>query len=693
MASNSITSIFAKIAKSADVQVPILFLILLGLLIVPMPSWVLDFALIANIGLVFVILLRTTSITQPLEMAIFPSILLITTLLRLALNISATRLILGSGDEYGAGQVIHAFGTFVVGANPVIGVIIFVILVIIQFVVITAGAGRVAEVAARFTLDAMPGKQMAIDADLNAGLIDEQEARKRRNNVGREADFYGAMDGASKFVRGDAIAAIMMIIINVLGGFVVGMYFHHMDLATALQHYTMKTVGEGIVTQIPALIMSIATGLIVTRAGSESNLGHDLMSQVLGDPRILAICAVILGLFMLVPGLPKFPFMVGAGLLAFLAYKRASQQETAKVKEAAAQSESHAKESAPADDMGLLVIDPIEVEIGYGLIQLADPQQGGELLERITSLRRQIASDVGFLVAPVRVRDNLQQKNTDYVIKLWDVEVARGEILPRYVLAINTNGNATELPGAIPTTEPAFGLPALWVPEAHKMDAELAGYTVVDPTTVLITHLSEVVKSHANEILTRQDVQQMIDNLRSFSPALVDDLIPKTMSLSEVHRVLQNLLKERIPIRDLNRILSTLSDNISLTRDIDQLTEYVRQSLARVISSHHRSHDGKLDVFTLDPTIEEMMLTNLRPTQFGTQVVIEPGTAQHVLTGMKTQAERAIAMGNQPIALCSAQLRPYLRRFVEKYMPTLTILSHAEVVSGTQIRSSGMVTL
>jgi len=693
MATNSITSIFAKIAKSSDVQVPLMFLILLGLLIVPMPSWVLDFALICNIGLVFVILLRTTSITQPLEMSIFPSILLITTLLRLALNISATRLILGSGDEYGAGQVIHAFGTFVVGANPVIGVIIFVILIIIQFVVITAGAGRVAEVAARFTLDAMPGKQMAIDADLNAGLIDEQEARKRRQTVSREADFYGAMDGASKFVRGDAIAAIMMIIINVLGGFVIGMYFHKMDLATALQQYTMKTVGEGIVTQIPALIMSIATGLIVTRAGSDSNLGQELVGQILGDPRILAICAVILGLFMLVPGLPKFPFMVGAGLLAFMAYKRAKSQETAKAKEATAQSESHAKETAPADDMGLLVIDPIEVEIGYGLIQLADPQQGGELLERITSLRRQIASEVGFLVAPVRVRDNLQQKNTDYVIKLWDVEVAHGEILPRYVLAINTTGNAMELPGAIPTTEPAFGLPALWVPEAHKMDAELAGYTVVDPTTVLITHLSEVVKSHANEVLTRQDVQQMIDNLRSFSPALVDDLVPKTMSLSEVHRVLQNLLKERIPIRDLNRILSTLSDYVGVTRDIDQLTEYVRQSLARVISSHHRSNDGKLDVFTLDPTIEEMMLTNLRPTQFGTQVVMEPTAAQRVLNGVKTQAERAIAMGNQPIALCSAQLRPYLRRFIEKYMPTLTILSHAEIVSGTQIRSSGMVTL
>ena len=691
MAGNGFQATLGKIVRTSEIQVPLLFLVLLGMLIVPMPSWVLDFCLIINIGLTFIILLRTTSITQPLEMSIFPSVLLITTLLRLALNVSATRLILGSGDEFGAGQVIHAFGTFVVGANPVIGVVIFVILVIIQFVVITAGAGRVAEVAARFTLDAMPGKQMAIDADLNAGLIDESEARKRRDNVSREADFYGAMDGASKFVRGDAIAAIMMIIINVLGGFIIGIYFHHLDLSASLQQFTMKTVGEGIVTQIPALIMSIATGLIVTRAASESNLGQDLVNQVMGDYRTLSIGAAILGLFVLVPGLPKIPFLIGASLLGWLAYYRAKRHEEAPAKEAA--EAPHAREGALADDMGLLVIDPIEVEIGYGLIQLADPAQGGELLERITALRRQIASEVGFLVAPVRVRDNLQQKNTDYVIKLWDVEVTRGEIIPRYVLAINAGEETATLPGAIPTTEPAFGLPALWVPEAHKMDAELAGYTVVDPTTVLITHLSEVVKSHAHEILTRQDVQQMIDRARSFAPALVDDLVPKAMSLSEVHRVLQNLLKEQVPIRDLNRILSTLSDYVATTRDIDQLTEYVRQSLARVISSHHRGTDGKLDVFTLDPTVEEMMLTNLRPTQFGTQVVIEPTVAQRVLAGIKTQAERAIAMGNQPIALCSAQLRPYLRRFLEKYLPTLTVLSHTEIVPGTQIRSSGMVSL
>ncbi|HEX2951324.1 MAG TPA: flagellar biosynthesis protein FlhA [Armatimonadota bacterium] len=682
------------LTRMSDMQAPLLLVVVIGMLIIPMPSFVLDFFLVANLGITLLILLTTTNITQPLELSVFPSLLLVTTLFRLALNISATRLILSSGDELGAGRVIHAFGNFVVGSNPVVGFVIFIILVVIQFVVITAGAGRVAEVAARFTLDAMPGKQMAIDADLNAGLIDEKQARKRRQDISREADFYGAMDGASKFVRGDAIAAIIMVIINILGGFAVGVLMHKLSLPDALHQYTMKTVGEGIVTQIPALIMSIATGLIVTRAASESNLGHDLVNQVMGNDRTLMITGAIIGSFAVVPGLPSFPFITGALVLGGLGYykwKHAAQnKQLDKVEE-----QPVAKAPTTTEEMiELLAIDPIEVEIGYGLIHLADPAQGGDLLERITSLRRQIALDMGFVVPPVRVRDNIQLQSNSYSIKLWSVEIAHGDIMPKHYLAMNPgNGHDHAIPGAIATTEPAFGLPALWVPEQQKLEAEMSGYTVVDPTTVLITHLSELIRNHAHEILSRQDAQLLIDKMRSVSPALIDELIPKVISLSEVHRILQSLLRERVSIRDLNRILSSVSDHVSATRDIDQLTEYARQSLARAISEQQRGTDGSIEVFTLEPALEEMLIAHLRPTQFGTQIVLDPVMAQQVLLKIKEQAERAITLGNQPVALCSSQLRPYLRRFIEKYIPGLTILSHAEIASGIPIRTNGTIML
>ncbi len=634
-------------------QAPVIFIIVIGMLIMPMSGSLLDLFLIVNILLTFTILMRTTVVTQPLEFSVFPSLLLITTLFRLALNISATRLILSNADAAGAGQVIHAFGTFVISGNPIVGVVIFIILIVIQFVVITAGAGRVAEVAARFTLDAMPGKQMAIDADLNAGLIDEQDARRRRENVGREADFYGAMDGASKFVRGDAIAAIIMIIINILGGFAVGIGQHNLTVMDALQQYTVKTVGEGIVTQIPALIMSIATGLIVTRSTSESNLGQDLSTQLFQNWQL---------------------------------FKPTAKPE-------APPPAPHPRTITSEEMMDLLTVDPIEVEIGYGLISLADPAQGGDLLERITSLRKQIALDLGFVVPPVRVRDNIQLKSTAYVVKLWGAELARGEILPRYLLAMNPGNQEMTLPDGIPTTEPAFGLPAQWINESMKLEAETSGFTVVDPTTVLITHLSEVVKSHAHEVLTRQDVQGLIDKIRTTAPALIDDLVPKLMSLSEVHRVLQELLKERVSIRNMTVILSALGDRASGTRDLDQLVEFVRQALARTISNQFRNPEGIIDVFTLDPSLEEYLLDHLRPTQFGTQVVLDPSTAQRLLLQVKEQAERAIALGNQPTLICSSQVRPYLRRLVEKYLPSLIVISHAEVVPGIQVRSSGTVSL
>jgi flagellar biosynthesis protein FlhA len=544
----------------------------------------------------------------------------------------------------------------------------------------------------------MPGKQMAIDADLNAGLIDDVEARRRREDVSRESDFYGAMDGASKFVRGDAIAAIIMVVVNILGGFAVGMLIHHMELKQALNDYTMKTVGEGIVTQIPALIMSIATGLIVTRSTSKSHLSNDLVMQVLSNPHSLVVVAVIISLFAMVPGLPKFPILlVSGGLSALAIYQMRGGSMTKEIdvsnKKAISESASVQKAAAPEDMMNLLAIDPIEIEVGYGLVALADPMQGGDLLERITTLRKQIAVDHGFIVPPVRVRDNIQLKSSGYGIKLWDVEVAEGEILMRYMLAMKPGEGMQSFPGGIPTTEPAFGLPAIWVSETQKFEAEMAGFTVVDPTTVLITHLSEVIKNHAYEILSRQDVQMLVEKTRSLSSALVDDLIPKQLSLSELHRVLQNLLKERVPIRDLNRILTALSDHITMTHDIDMLTEYVRQSLARTITSQYRSAEGFLEVFTLEPSIEQMIVENLRQTQMGMQIVLDPMVAQKLLMKVKEQADRAISMGYQPILLCSTQIRPYFRKLIEKYMPSLIIISHAEIVPGVQVKAIGTVTL
>ncbi len=682
----------------SDLQAPLLFVVVLGMLVVPMPGWMLDMFLLVNIAITFIILLRTSTVTHALEFSVFPSLLLITTLFRLSINVSATRLILTNADADGAGKVIQAFGTFVIGNSPVAGIVIFTILIIIQFVVITAGAGRVAEVAARFTLDAMPGKQMAIDADLNAGLIDDVEARRRREDVSRESDFYGAMDGASKFVRGDAIAAIIMVIVNILGGFAVGMLIHKMELKQALNEYTMKTVGEGIVTQIPALIMSIATGLIVTRSTSKSHLSNDLVMQVLSNPHSLVVVSVIIALFAMVPGLPKFPILLVSGGLAALAIYQMrgglmTKESVVPGKKPAADTQSAQKAPAPEDMMNLLAIDPIEIEVGYGLVALADPMQGGDLLERITTLRKQIAVDHGFIVPPVRVRDNIQLKSSGYIIKLWDVEVADGEIMMRYMLAMKPGEGIQAFPGGIPTTEPAFGLPAIWVSETQKFEAEMAGFTVVDPTTVLITHLSEVIKNHAYEILSRQDVQMLVDKTRSLSSALVDDLIPKQLSLSELHRVLQNLLKERVAIRDLNRILTSLSDHITMTHDIDMLTEYVRQSLARTITSQYRSTEGFLEVFTLEPSIEQMIVENLRQTQMGMQIVLDPMVAQKLLMKVKEQADRAVSMGYQPILLCSTQIRPYFRKLIEKYMPSLIVISHAEIVPGVQVKAIGTVTI
>jgi len=674
---------FGRLSQYSDIFVSVAAVVVVAMMVIPMPSWTLDLLLALNMSLTLTVLLVTMYTKDALEFAVFPSLLLVATLFRLALNISATRLVLLHAD---AGVVIHSFGMFVVGGNYVVGMVVFLILVVIQFVVITSGAGRIAEVAARFTLDAMPGKQMAIDADLNAGIIDEREARIRRQDITREADFYGAMDGAAKFVRGDAIAAIVIILVNIVGGFIIGVVQRHMDLMQALQTYTLLTVGEGLVTQIPALLMSTATGLIVTRAASESHLGMDLTRQVFSQPRPVAIVGAMLLSMALIPGLPRLPFLA-AGLLALGAAYSLWRASQAPPPPPAAK----APAAQPEDMLRLLELDPIELEIGYGLIPLADAKQGGDLLERITTIRKHIAMDLGMVVPALRVRDNIQLRPNAYAVKIRGTQIAAGEVHPRQVLAMNP-GSVTQPIQGIETREPAFGLPAVWVPENQKVEAEMAGYTVVDAATVVITHVSEIVRAHAHEILSRQDVQALLDNVKAASPALVEDLVPKALALGEVQKVLQNLLRERVSIRDLTTIFETLADHAALTKDLDVLTEQVRQALARQITRQHVGADGRLHVFALDPRVEETLASAVQETPSGTQLIVPPEMAQRLVESVKAQSERAAGMGHEPIALCSPKARLLFRRLMERVIPTLVVLSHAEIASGVEVDSIGMVT-
>jgi flagellar biosynthesis protein FlhA len=672
-----------QLTRHSDILVAVGAVVIVLMMIVPVPRWALDLLLVFNIAFTLAVLLVSVYTRDPLEFAVFPALLLVATLFRLALSISATRLILLHAE---AGAVIAAFGSFVVGGNYIVGIVVFLIIVIIQFVVVTNGAQRVAEVAARFTLDAMPGKQMAIDADLNSGLIDENEARARRKAISQEADFYGAMDGASKFVRGDAIAAIIVILINILGGFVIGITQKGMDLVTALQTFTLLTIGEGLVIQIPALLLSTAAGLVVTRAASESHLGDDLATQILAQPRAIAIAAAMLLIFAVMPGLPKLPFLAAAAIVGGIAYTvRTARRPLSEAGRAKARLE-------PEDMTSLLAVDPLELEIGYGLIALADPGQGGDLLERITAVRRQMALDLGIVVPPLRVRDNMQLKPNSYAIKLRGVELARGEIYPKHMLAMNPGTAARALRG-IETREPAFGLPALWISDADRIEAEVAGYTVVDTSTVLVTHLSELIKQHAWEMLTRQDVRNLLDNLRAHSPALVEELVPELMNVGEVQNVLQGLLRERVSIRDLGTILEALADHARVTKDTDALVEVARRALARGITRQHLGADGALHAFVLDPGVEDAIMTSLRQTPAGNEIALQPETALHILERTRDQAQRSASEGYQPVALCSPAARPWFRRLVEPALPSLVVLSHAEIAAGIEVKSLGTVTL
>src|SRR5579875_165705 len=671
---------FERVLHSSDVLLAVGVALILGMMIIPLPEGALDLLLITNIAVALVMLLVAMYITAPLQFSAFPALLLLATLFRLGLNISSTRLILLHGH---AGSVIDAFGQFVVGGNYVVGVVVFMILVVIQFVVITNGAGRVAEVAARFTLDAMPGKQMAIDADLNAGLINEAQARQRRRAIEQEADFYGAMDGASKFVKGDAIAGVIIIFVNILGGLTIGVFQLGLSPAQALSRYTLLTVGDGLVSQIPALLISTATGIIVTRAASDANLGRDIASQILANPRALFLVAGLLLALGLVPGLPKLPlFLIAAGLGAagYLVRRRLAAAPTS-TEEAPAEPTTRAE---PENVRQFLRVDPLELEIGYGLIPLTDASQGGMLLGRVTLLRRQMALDLGLILPTIRIHDNPELHPNQYTIKLRGVRVATGEVRANRLLAMNPGLAEQEMPG-IPTVEPAFGLPAIWIAADDRERAEVLGYTVVDPTSVIITHLSEVIRAHAASILSRQDVQTLLDHVKEEHAALVNELVPNTLTLGEVQRVLQNLLRERVSIRDLVTILEAVADQARLTRDPDQLAEAARQALGRQITNQYLGEDGRLAVLTLAPDWQQVLAQHIVQTERGPNIQLEPALAQRLLTRLREGMERMAAAGRQPVLLCPARLRLPLRRFVELTLPSLAVLAYGEVSPNTEV--------
>jgi flagellar biosynthesis protein FlhA len=676
-----------RLTEYSDIVLAVAVVAILGILILPVPPKFLDFMLAFNITLSLVILLVTMYIVRPLDLSVFPGMLLIITLFRLSLNVASTRLILGTGY---AGEVIASFGNFVVGGNYVVGFIIFAILVIIQFVVITKGAGRIAEVAARFTLDAMPGKQMAIDADLNAGLITEDVARKRRDDIGREADFYGAMDGASKFVRGDAIAGILITLINVIGGIIIGVVQRGMPVSEALATYTLLTVGDGLVTQIPALIISTSAGIVVTRAASESNLGKDLTSQLTFQPRAIMVAAFILLFFGMVPGMPTLPFIFLGGITGLLAFT--SIQAKKKQKRATAVAEESRAVPAPEKMEEYLKVDPMEVEIGYALIPLVDVSQGHDLLDRIGMIRRQVASEMGFLVPPIRIRDNIQLKANEYQIKIRGHKVASAELFPGQHLAINPGFVTENLEGA-EVKEPAFGLNAVWISENLKPRGEKLGYTVVEPVSVLATHLTEIIKSHAADFLTRQEVSNLIDNIKSEHKALVDELIPNQVNIGIVQKVLQNLLEEKIPIKDLPSILETMGDFASSSKEPDILTEYVRHNLSRTITDLYLNPVGGMTVMTLSPELEKDVASSIQSTKHGLILVLPPDIAKKVHEAVLPAVEEMQVQGFTPVLLVSPNIRLAFKRFIKPVAPNLAVISYNELLPDIEVESIKTVRL
>lgn len=680
-----------KLLRQSDILMAGLLLLIVAMLVVPMPEWLLDTMLVVNISSATMILLVSLYTTDPLQFSVFPSLLLVSTLFRLSLNVAATKLILGTGT---AGAVISAFGQFVVGGSYVVGIIAFLILIVVQFVVITNGAGRVAEVAARFTLDAMPGKQMSIDADMNAGLITEAQAKERRQNIEREADFFGAMDGASKFVRGDAIAAVLITIINIIGGFAMGMVKGDADAVTILQKYTLLTIGEGLVSQIPALLISTATGILVTRANADRPMGQEFAGQLFGRPRPMMIVAGMLLLLMVLPGFPKFQLLMLASGLGGSAYAltRKEKQETQQ-KRLEAESRLKGAETKPAGPESVLAqlgVETIELELGSNLVPLALPDEGGDLAERVAGVRKQIALEMGIILPTVRIRDNLQLRSNTYTIKIKGAIVAAHDLMPSSILALDS-GMVFQRFDGVETVEPAMGTPALWISRALKERAEMAGYITVEPADVLITHLTEVIKSHASELLTRQETQKLVDHVKDTDAAAVNELVPNLLTLGDIQKVLQMLLRERVSIRDLTSILECLADYAPRTKDIEQLAEFARAALARQICRQYQDDDHLLRVVTLAPSLEQMLRDVVQPTPTGNMLAIEPRLAQNMIRSLNDQLAHAAEQGYNPILLCSGQVRLPLKRLIERSVPLLPIMAYTEIVPKVEVEALGTV--
>jgi flagellar biosynthesis protein FlhA len=680
----------AEILKRADLLITIAIVAVVLMIIVPLPVFILDLFLAANITISIVIILISMYIKNSLEFSIFPSMLLITTLFRLALNISSTRLILLLGEKFD-GQVIKAFGNFVVGGNYVVGIIIFLIITVIQFIVITKGAGRVAEVAARFTLDAMPGKQMSIDADLNAGVINDEDARKRRRDLQREADFYGAMDGASKFVQGDAIAGIVITIINVVGGIVIGVFQHSLSMGESAAIYTLLTVGDGLVSQVPALLISSATGIIVTRAASETNLGENIAAQMFNDPQILAIAAGAMGVLGMMPGLPKVSFFTIAitlGAAAYLMNMNKAQKQV--MRQEKQKEEEIEKQRKPENVASLLISDPIELEIGYGLISLVSKSEGG-LLERIHMIRKQIAIELGLIVPPIRIRDNIQLAPNAYILKIKGNEAGSYELMLDHYLAMG-GGQGIEIPG-IQTMEPAFGLPATWITESQREQAETAGYTIADVQSVLITHIQELIKKRAPELLGRQEVQTIVSTVRETHADLINEVIgPNAVTTTAFQKILQGLLSENVSIRNILLVLEALAECVpKFSGDIDFMIEHVRAALKHQISKQYLSSDNYISSITLDPELEELLINSLQRTENSANFAIDPQNAQQILQHTIDQIKIAQSSVTSPVILVTPGLRPFFKRFIEKYAPDFPVLSYNEIV--VEVRAVGMISL
>src|SRR5215208_4147401 len=686
-----------KMMKHTDLLAAGAVVLVVVMMIVPLPAALIDLFITLNISIALAIVVATLYIPKALDFSAFPSMLLLTTLFRLAINISVTRLILLHGD---AGHVVKAFGNFVVGGNVAVGLIIFLILIVIQFVVITNGAGRVAEVAARFTLDAMPGKQMAIDADLNAGQITDEQARKRREEIGQEADFYGAMDGASKFVKGDAMAGVLITVINLLGGLVVGVAQMGLPFGEAIQHFSLLTVGDGLTAQIPALLISVATGILVTRATSNKDLGNDIADQIMSQKKAPMVSGVVICGFALVPGLPKLPFLVIGGMFVAIGYALKNGMITPSLEPepalagaagAVGADPEQGQLEAPRDAaIDALNIDPLELSIGFGLVPLVDQKAGGSLLSRVSAIRRQIASELGMVIPPVRIHDEIGLDSHEYVIKVRGAEVARGRTMAGHQLAMDPGDAVGQLPG-VATTEPAFGLPAIWIADAQRAEAEALGYTVVDQESVIVTHLTESIRAESAELLTRQETRQLLDQLKEHNAAVVDEVVPDVLSLGEIQRVLQSLLREGVSIRDLGVIVEAIGDKARLTRDPSLLAEYARQALGRQITAPFLGPDRKLRAIALDPMIEQEVSESITATSDGEYLAMEPSRAQALVTALRDRVDDGPMLGVRPVLLCSARVRRHLRRLAEQSIPQLAVCSYNEIAPGIRVETVGVV--